>query len=228
MESKNWFEKNYITSRIIGLIINLTGCLLTDKGIDFIAGTLMLFGFLMLIGIIKFNISGDGITNTQILDEEVNPLKQKNSSDKTRSSTIHRFQYQSAGNIHLISRGGYVLKSNSNYYNLLMFEPGGICKKANIDKNQERNPGGLIFLTLLNATMNLDGNKGFWSFNAEKNELLIKFNIDKRHEQTFRCKLRADGTLVVNVFFKDEDSNKIRKEIREYYFDSNFEIKFIL
>ena len=234
MGSENWFEKYYIPSRLLGLFINWIGYLLTDKGLDFVAGLIMLVGFLMILGFIKFNFSDKGVKNTKIFNENVNPVKgnkpnnENTFSTKSYNQTMGTFQYQSASNIHLISKGGYVLNSNSNYYNLLLFETGGTCKKATIHKSQEINPGGVIFLTVLNSCMNIPGNKGFWNYTTEKNELLIKFNLDKAHEQTFRCKLRSDGTLVVNVFYTDEDTGEIKKEIREYYFDPHFKSKFIL
>lgn len=143
-------------------------------------------------------------------------------------SQAKNYWYQSVKYIKLKNIGGYIKKSNSTYYDMLIFESNNVCHKVSINKKHESLYGITTFKMQINDNMLLMGNTGNYKFNTEKNEILIKFNLDKQHEQTFRCKLRADGTLVVNVFFKEEHSNDIKKDIREYYFDSNFKHKFLL
>ena len=202
MSKSNWFEKYYVGSRLIGLLINLIAGLFVGHGIDFIAGIIMLVGLLMVIGVIKFNLSNEGVKDTKILNERLNP-----------------YNYQLANNILVNKKGGYLRNTNKVIDILFFVENGGVLR-AYIDKDNELTnfvKSHAETKTLYDLAINdelrnkLWRNTGKWNYNSAKNEIKINFTTG---DDTIRCKLRTNGILVANIFINER--NSVKKEICEY------------
>jgi len=203
LQTNNWIEKYNVPSRLIGLLINFIGGILTDKGIDFIAGGIMLFGFLMIIGVIKFNLSNNGLKNTKIFNESVNP-----------------YMYQPANRILVNRNGGYLRNTNEVMDVLFFIENGGVLRAyiekdnrlAHFVKNNAETKKLYDLAVNDELRSKLFRSAGRWNYHSTRNEIKINFAIG---DDIIRCKLRTSGILVANIFLMNEN-HLTKKEICEY------------